>query len=77
MRAQRPRPKVHNGIYSDAFSNDTGHILIANDLQQTEVRLTLVMFFLTRQNLKYGGDDVFFIDPCQEIATTSKVGALF
>ena len=69
---------MHNSVYGDAFwCNDTGHILIANDLQQTgSVDLGNILFDADRIQ-EHGGDDVFFIDPCQSSYSIEVIGTLF
>ena len=54
-----------------------GHILIANDLQQTgSVDLGNVLFDADRIQ-EHGGDDVFFIDSCQSSHSIEVIGTLF
>ena len=56
--------------------NDTGHILIANDLQQTgSVDLGNVLLDADRIQ-EHGGDDVFFIDSCQSSHSIEVIGTL-
>ncbi len=58
------------------WRNDTGHILIANDLQQTgSVDLGNVLFDANRIQ-EHRSDDVFLHRPPVKVATASKLLAL-